>query len=66
MKLYTTREIAALLGISRQRVNQLRRLRSLGQRFGRAWVFTPHDVDALRVRVNGRPRKQKQGKEQGQ
>ena len=56
MKLYTTSAVAALLGISRQRVNQLRRLRFLGQRFGRAWVFTPHDVAAMRVRINGRPR----------
>lgn len=58
--LHTARDVAELLGISVRRVYQLAETRRLGRRLGpRAWVFTDADVDNMRVRKTGRPRKAK-------
>ena len=55
MDLMTAEAVATELGISRQRVWALARSRELGWQVGRAWVFTPQDVDAMRDRAPGRP-----------
>lgn len=55
--LYTTAEAAALLGVSQRRVRVLAGHRRLGQRFGRAILFTAADLAAMRDRRVGRPRK---------
>jgi hypothetical protein len=53
--LYTSDEAAAELGITRRRVLQLAESRNVGRKLGRDWVFTNSDIDAMRVRVPGRP-----------
>lgn len=55
--LMTTAEAAAELGISRRRVQALVKDRNLGQHLGRDILLTPADVDAMRVRLPGRPRR---------
>ena len=66
--LLTMNDVAERLGVSRQRVLQLnearvsRGLPQAGQRIGRGrgmWLFTPEDVELLRPRRTGRPRKGK-------
>lgn len=63
MTLYTTSQIAALLGISRERIRQLAQLRGVGQMYGHARLFTERDLANLRVKggVGGRPRTISQG-----
>ena len=57
-RLYTAAQVAAELGITGRRVRQLAKARGLGQKIGpRALVFTEAEVDSLRVRKTGRPRK---------
>lgn len=53
----TAADVALELGISKRRVLQLAHSRSVGSMPGRDWLFTPEEVDALRVRKIGRPRK---------
>ncbi len=55
--LLTTAQVAALLGISRDRVPRLARSRGVGRRVGRDWLFSPAEVAALRLRKPGRPRR---------
>lgn len=57
--LLSTEEVAAELGLERTRVQQLAKARGLGTPVGSAgWrVFTHADVEAMRVRRPGRPRK---------
>ncbi len=50
--------VAAELGVNRQRVWALAHSRGLGWHVGRDWLFTPAEVDAMRVRKPGRPRKE--------
>ena len=57
-RIYTSDEAAAELGITRRRVLQLAESRNVGRKLGRDWVFTPDDVDAMRVRTPGRPAKE--------
>jgi hypothetical protein len=52
--LYSTREVAARLGVVEQRVRQLARRLGVGQRVGPVWVFTPADLARLQAR-NRRP-----------
>jgi hypothetical protein len=52
--LYSTREAAALLGVSEPRIRQLARRLGIGRRIGDVWVFTPGDLDRMRAR-NRRP-----------
>jgi len=49
--------LAAALGISRQRVLVLARSRGLGAKIGRDYVFRQADLDAMRERRPGRPRR---------
>ena len=58
MKLIDTNAAAAELGVSQRRVCHLiaaGRLRA--RRAGRDWRIAPADLDRVRVRKNGRPRK---------
>jgi len=58
--LRTTEQVAAELGISARQVQALARARGVGARLGpppHAILFTPADVDALRIRKVGRPPK---------
>ena len=56
-KLYSSEEVATELGISTRRVPSLAKSRNLGQIVGNSLVFTPEEVDAMRDRRLGRPRK---------
>ena len=56
-ELRSTAEVAAELGIDETRVRRLATSRGLGRRVGRSWAFTTTEVDAMRHRVTGRPRK---------
>lgn len=64
MKLLTTREVAAKLGVSRRRVQALR----LKERFpgaikmGRDWFIPDTDLKAFKRRRAGRPKKKPGGK----
>ena len=54
----TTKQAAEQLGVSRARVIHLicaRRLRA--EKFGQAWMIREIDLDAVRVRKPGRPKK---------
>jgi predicted RNase H-like HicB family nuclease len=53
---YTTQEVAELLGVSPRRVNALSTDRGVGTRIGKIKVFTKGDVRKLRQRRPGRPR----------
>lgn len=53
----TAAQVAELLGISTHRVAELARSRNLGQLLNpRMRLFTAEDVEAMRVRVPGRPK----------
>lgn len=57
-ELRTTEQVATELGLSVSRVRALARSRRVGWEVGRdrrQILFRPEDVDAMRVRVNGRP-----------
>ncbi len=56
-ELYSSEEAATELGISSRRVPALAKSRNLGQIVGNSLVFTPEEVDAMRERRAGRPRK---------
>ena len=60
MNLHTTRQAADSLGISVQRVKQLRETMQLGQKVGRDWVLSDQDIERLRQRNRqpGRPRRE--------
>ena len=49
-------DVAVELGITPRRVAALARSRGVGKRLGVRYVFSPADVEALRVRQPGRPR----------
>jgi excisionase family DNA binding protein len=54
----TTLQAAAELGITRSRILQLIRANRLrAAKFGRDWTIRPDALDAVRVRIPGRPRK---------
>jgi predicted RNase H-like HicB family nuclease len=54
---FTTREVARELEVSVGRVHQLARSRHVGQRRGRALVYSRKDLEKLRGRKPGRPPK---------
>jgi len=55
----TTRDVAAILGITPQRVRMLAQARGVGQQIERGiWLFRPEDVERLRPGPRGRPKKQ--------
>lgn len=57
MSLMTAEQAAAELGIDSRRVRRIAATRGVGWHAGREWIFTPADIDAMRVRTPGRPRK---------
>ncbi len=55
-KIYTSRDVADILGISIQRVLALAKSRDVGTYLNpRMMVFSEADIEALRVRRTGRP-----------
>ena len=60
INLHTYKSIAERYKITRQRVSQLARERGIeGYRLGNLIVFTPEQVEQLRPKKNGRPRKRR-------
>jgi excisionase family DNA binding protein len=58
MKLLTTLEAAAALGVTPQRVRVLIATGRLkAQKVGRDWLIAPPALEAVRERKSGRPRK---------
>ena len=58
MKIITTTEAAKRLGVTPTRVRALieaKRLKAF--KFGREWLIDPKDLDAVKIRKVGRPRK---------
>ncbi|CCF83658.1 DNA-binding protein [Nitrolancea hollandica] len=55
--LKTSGQVAEELGVNRQRVWQLAKSRQLGWHIGRDIIFTPAEVDQMRDRKPGRPRR---------
>jgi hypothetical protein len=53
----TTKQAAAAIGIDRTRLTRLATARNVGWRVGREWLFRPEDIEALRDRRPGRPRR---------
>ncbi len=57
--LMTPEDVASELGISARRVRALAKARNVGWHPTRAiWLFLPDDVDRLRSRRPGRPRRE--------
>ena len=50
MKLLTSTQVAAELGVNDSRIRQLARQKQIGQKLGRDWVFTVEEVEKLRTR----------------
>jgi excisionase family DNA binding protein len=60
MKLLSAKQAAQILGVHHSRVRVLIRERRLpAQKVGRDWVILFEDLDLVRVRKPGRPKKQK-------
>jgi excisionase family DNA binding protein len=62
MKIITTVEAAKRLGVTPGRVRALieaKRLKAF--KYGREWLIDPKDLEAVRVRKVGRPRKARKG-----
>lgn len=55
--LLTTAQVAEELGLTPIRIRQLATSRNVGTLYGRQLMFTPAEVDAMRKRTTGRPRK---------
>src|SRR5215213_11533833 len=62
MKIISTAEAARRLGVTPNRVRALieaKRLKAF--KYGREWLIDPKDLDAVKVRKVGRPRKARKG-----
>ncbi|HXC73038.1 MAG TPA: helix-turn-helix domain-containing protein [Pyrinomonadaceae bacterium] len=62
MKIITTTEAAKRLGVTPTRVRALieaKRLKAF--KYGREWLIDPKDLDAVKVRKVGRPKKARKG-----
>ena len=62
MKIITTTEAARRLGVTPTRVRALieaKRLKAF--KYGREWLIDPKDLDAVKERKVGRPRKARKG-----
>lgn len=56
---FSSLEVAAIMGVSRSRVQKKARHLHVGRMFGRDLVFTRPDIESLRAyRPSGRPRKE--------
>jgi len=56
--LRTGAQVASELGLDESRVRRMAKVRGLGRSIGQARVYTPSEVDAMRTRTTGRPRKE--------
>ncbi len=56
---YNSTHVAKILGVGRTEVGRLARTRKLGFKIGRDWIFTVQDIEAMRVRIPGRPPKRR-------
>lgn len=56
-QLLTSKQVAAMLGVTHGRIRQLTKSTGIGTKIGSAWIFRPADVEALRNRQTsaGRP-----------
>jgi predicted RNase H-like HicB family nuclease len=59
-----TQNVAEQLGLSEDRVRKLAASRGLGRKWGRDLFFTESDVEAMKVRKPGRPKKSTESKHQ--
>jgi len=62
MKIITTTEAAKRLGVTPTRVRALieaKRLKAF--KYGREWLIDPKDLEAVKVRKVGRPKKARKG-----
>jgi len=58
MKIITTAEAAKRLGVTANRVRAMIRAKRLKAfKYGREWLIDPKDLDAVKERKVGRPRK---------
>ncbi len=57
MKLVDTKEAAARLGVSEQRVRQFCEEGRLGRKFAGRWMITGAELRAFKLRPKGRPKK---------
>lgn len=56
--IYTVSQVADILHVTDDRVRRLALSRGVGRKLdARTWVFTAADVDAMRIRIPGRPPK---------
>uniref|UniRef100_A0A6M3J857 Putative DNA binding, helix-turn-helix domain containing protein n=1 Tax=viral metagenome TaxID=1070528 RepID=A0A6M3J857_9ZZZZ len=56
MEIYTTKDVARILGISTRRVRALTRSRKLGRKMGRDYLYQASDIENMRTRKVGRPK----------
>lgn len=54
-ELLTTEDMAALLGVSRRRVQALAKRRGIGWSVGRDILFRPEDIERMQPGLPGRP-----------
>jgi len=62
MKIISTAEAAKRLGVTQSRVQKMiaaKRLKAI--KVGREWLIDPKDLDAVKERKVGRPRKSRKG-----
>jgi predicted RNase H-like HicB family nuclease len=57
-----TSTVAKDLGLSEDRVRKLAASRGLGRKWGRDYFFTESDLEAMKVRKPGRPKKSSEGR----
>ena len=58
IELLTTDKVGLIFGVSARRIRQLARVRNVGQQVSGIWVFTSEDIDLLRPKTTGRPKKE--------
>jgi len=58
IELLTTDNVADIFGISARRIRQLARVRRVGQQVSGIWVFTSEEIDKLKPKKTGRPKKE--------
>ena len=61
MELFTAAEVAAKLGLSKASVRAYATRYDVGTKYGRDWLFTEADIEAIRNRQGkiGRPKAEK-------
>ena len=55
--LYSTEDVANILGVQKRQVQKLAASRSVGSKIANGLVFTPEDIEKMHDRRLGRPRK---------